>query len=75
MKLPMMPAAERHYELIADLKTDGSRLSKPQMMRIARLSAADQLRRNELQMHFVAQPFGFGNGELAFVNPGWDQSR
>ena len=41
MKLPMVPAAQRHSELITDLKTDGSRLSKPQMMRIGRLPPAD----------------------------------
>ena len=41
MKLPMMTAAERHGELIADLETQRSRLSKPQMMWIGRLPAAD----------------------------------
>ena len=56
MKLSMVAAAKRHCELIADLKTDGSRLSKPQMMRITRLSSADQARlgRNELQVCLVA---------------------
>jgi hypothetical protein len=72
MKLPMMPAAERDREFIAGFKAYSSRLSKPQMMRIARLSAADQagLRRNELQMRLVTEPFRLSNGELAFVNPG-----
>ena len=41
MKLSMVTAAERHGELIADLKTNGSRLREAQMMRVARLSAAD----------------------------------
>ena len=49
MQLPMVPAAERNGEFIADFKTDGSRLSKPQMMRIGRLPPADKarLRRDE----------------------------
>ena len=41
MHLPMVPAAERHGELIADLKTDRPRLRKPQMMRIGRLPSTD----------------------------------
>jgi hypothetical protein len=41
MKLSMMTAAKRHGELIADLKTDGSWLSKRQMMPIGGLPPAD----------------------------------
>jgi len=37
MKLPVIASAEWRCELIADFKADGSRLSKPQMMRVARL--------------------------------------
>ena len=44
MQLPMMTAAERNGELVADLETDGSGLRKPQVMRIARLPAADETR-------------------------------
>ena len=44
MQLPMMPAAERHGELITDLKTDRPRLRKAQMMRIGWLPPADQTR-------------------------------
>ena len=44
MQLPMVPAAERHGELITDLKTDRPRLRKPQMMRIGRLPPADEAR-------------------------------
>jgi hypothetical protein len=44
VQLPMMPAAKRHGELIAHLETDGSRLCKPQVMRIGRLPAADEAR-------------------------------
>ena len=42
VQLPMMPAAERNGELIADFKTQGSGLGKPQVMRIRRLPAADK---------------------------------
>ena len=42
MQLPMMAAAKRHGELVADFETDGAGLGKPQMMRIGRLPAADQ---------------------------------
>ena len=42
MQLPMMTAAERHGELVADFETDGPRLRKPQVMRIGRLPAADE---------------------------------
>lgn len=44
MKLPVMASAEWHCELIADFKANSSRLSKPQMMRIARLPTTDQTR-------------------------------
>ena len=50
MKLPMMTAAERHRELVADLHADGARLSKPKVVRVSGLPAADQagLRGHEL---------------------------
>ena len=38
MQLPMMTAAERDSELVTDLKADGSRLCKPQVMRVAGLT-------------------------------------
>ena len=44
MKLPMMPAAKRNGELIADLETDCPRLRKTQMMRVGWLPPADQAR-------------------------------
>ena len=44
MQLPMMTAAEGDGELVADFKADGSRLSKPQMMRVGWLPAADEAR-------------------------------
>ena len=43
MQLPMMTAAERNSEFVADLETQGPELGKPQVMRIGRLPAADQV--------------------------------
>ena len=34
MQLPVMTAAERNGELIADFEADGSRLREPQVMRV-----------------------------------------
>ena len=75
MQLPMMAAAQRNGELIAHLEANGSGLCKPQVMRIGGLPAADdaRLRRDEFQVCLVAQPFGFGNRELALVDPGWNE--
>jgi hypothetical protein len=42
MQLAVVLAAERHREFIAHLSSQRSRLGKPQMMRVARLSAADE---------------------------------
>ena len=42
VQLPMMAAAERHGELIADFEAQGSGLGRPQVMRIGRLPAADE---------------------------------
>ena len=38
VQLPVMTAAERNGELVADFKADGCRLCKPQVMRVARLT-------------------------------------
>ena len=75
MKLLMMSAAKGHGELVADLETEGSGLRKPQVMRVARLPAADQtrLRGDEPQMGFVTQPLGLGDGEKALVDWPWDK--
>src|SRR5262245_4045749 len=71
MQLPVMPAAEWHREFIADLHANAARLRKSQMMRVARLPTTDQarLRCHKLEMRLVTQPFGFGDGELALVDP------
>jgi hypothetical protein len=42
VNLAMMSTAERDGELIADFEAQGSRLGKPQVMRIGRLPAADE---------------------------------
>ena len=44
MQLSVMTTAERDSEFVADFKADGSRLSKPQVMRVGRLPAADEAR-------------------------------
>ena len=41
MQLPMMTAAEGYGELVADFETEGSGLCETQVMRIGRLTAAD----------------------------------
>ena len=71
VQLPVMAAAERHGELIADFEAKRARLRKSQMMRVARLSSVDQTRlgSDELKMRLVTQPLGLGNGELALVDP------
>ena len=70
MQLPVMPTTERYGELIADFQANGTRLGESKMMRVARLSTADQARLgcDKLQMRLVTQPLGFGNGELALVD-------
>jgi hypothetical protein len=40
----MMRTAEGYGEFIADFEAEGSRLGKPQVMRIGRLPAADEAR-------------------------------
>ena len=70
VNLAMMSTAERHGELIADFKTQGSGLRKPKVMRIGRLTAADEagLRGHESQMGFVTQTPGLGNGQNALID-------
>jgi hypothetical protein len=70
MQLPMMTAAERDGELVADFETKRSGLGKTQVMRIGRLPAADEagLRGHKPQMGFVAQPLGLGDGEKALID-------
>ena len=76
MQLLMMTAAKGNGELVADFETQGSGLSKSQVMRIARLPAADQtrLRGDEPQMRLVTQPLGLCDGEKALVDWSWDKA-
>src|SRR5262249_36492307 len=76
MQLPVMTAAERHSELIAHFEAQGSRLGKPQVMRIARLASADETRLggHESEMGFVAKTFGLSDGENALVDLRRDQT-
>src|SRR5262245_12423517 len=71
MQLPVMRPTERYGELIANLHPKRSGLGETQVMRIGGLTSADKtgLRCDELQMCLVTQPFGLGDGEVAFVNP------
>lgn len=72
MQLPVMPAAERHSELIADFQTNRARLSKSKMMGIGRLSSAGEarLRCHKSQMGLIPNPFGCANGQNALVDLG-----
>jgi hypothetical protein len=42
MQLPIVAAAERDIELVADFKANGSGLCKPQVMRVAVLPRDNQ---------------------------------
>jgi hypothetical protein len=44
MHLAMMPSAQWHGKLIADLATESPGLGKAQMMRVRRAATADQAR-------------------------------
>src|SRR6516162_9902037 len=70
MQLTMMTPAERNGELIAHLQPDGSGLGEAQVMRVGRLTAADEtgLCGDELQMRLVAEPLGLGDCERTLVD-------
>ena len=70
----MVNPAERHRKFITDLLCQSAGLRKTQVVRVAGLATADEagLFRNEPQMLLVPQPFGFGEGEHAFVDAGAD---
>ena len=72
VQFPMMPAAERDGELIADLPAQRSTLGKAQMVRVARDAAADQARllRHEPNVLPVAKASRFGEGERCLVDGG-----
>jgi hypothetical protein len=72
MQLPVVTTAQWYREFIADFQTNAARLRKSKMMRVAWLSSADQTRLgcDKLEMRFVTQPLGLGDGELALVDLG-----
>jgi hypothetical protein len=67
---PMVGAAERNSEFIADPAPHGSRLHEPQMVSVRRLPSAQKarLRRHELQMGAIAIAARFAEGKGAFVD-------
>ena len=77
MQLPMMTTAKRDGKFVTYFEAQGSGLGKTQMVRIGWLTAADEtgLRRNKPQVGLVTKPFGFGNGQNAFINLTREQIR
>ena len=67
---PMVGAAERNGEFIADPAPHGPRLHEPQMVSVRRLPPAQKarLRRHELQMGAIAIAARFAQGKGAFVD-------
>lgn len=74
VQFAMVCPAQRDREFVTDLEAETAGLRQPQMVRVTGLAAADEagLFRNEPQMLLVPQPFGFGEGEHAFVDAGAD---
>ena len=72
MQLPMMRAAQRYGELVAHLLSESAGLGEPQVVRIARLSAADKARLlgHEAQVFSVAQPPRLRQSEHVLVEQG-----
>ena len=62
MQLPVVSAAERDGELVADLDPQRAWLSEAQMMRVAWLAPANKagLGGDKTEMGFVAAAFGLG---------------
>ena len=66
----MVSPTKRYSELIADLNAQCSRLCKAQVMRVARMTTANEtwLRGNKTQMCFIAAPLWLSQGKGAFVD-------
>ena len=77
MQLAMMATAEGNGELIADLETKGARLGEAEVMRVARLPAADQtgLRGDKPKVRLVAQPLWLGDRKHALVDAATGRGR
>jgi hypothetical protein len=67
---PMMSAAQRHRELIADPAAQGPWLHESEVMGVARLPPAEQawLGRHELQVGAIAVAARFAQREVALVD-------
>ena len=76
VELAVMQIAQRNRKLITDLAAKRMGLSKGQMMRMARLTAADHagLGGHKLQMGVIAQAFRFRALQLALVDRGTNGS-
>jgi hypothetical protein len=72
MVVAVMGSTKRHSEFVADLASHRARLSESQMVGVSWTSPADQtrLRRNELEVYFIAMPTRLTDRELAFLDFG-----
>ena len=70
VNVPMVGAAERNGEFVADPTPHGSRLHEPQMVSVRRLPSAQEARlgRYELQMGAIAIAARFAEGKGALVD-------
>ncbi len=70
VQFAMMQKAERHHELVADLLAEPVWLGKPKMVRVRRLSPADQARKaaHFEQVSLVAQAPSRLEGESRLVD-------
>jgi hypothetical protein len=72
MQFAVMCATKRNGEFVADLLSKSTRLCKTQMVRVARLAAADEagLPGHKAQVLLVPKPLGLRQGQEAFVDAG-----
>ena len=72
MQLPVMRTAQRYGEFVAYLVSESTGLGESQVVRIARLSAADKARLvgHEAQVFSVAKPPRLRQSEVALVEQG-----
>src|SRR4051812_5067289 len=70
MKLTVMAAAQGHGELVAHFEAERPRLRGLQVVRVARLSAADEagLSGDVAEVRFITAALGLGDRQDAFVD-------
>ena len=70
MNLAMMPTAERHRELVADLASDSARFGKAEMVCIARQATAHQtgLARHMPDVLAIPQATRFRNDQCSSID-------